>query len=182
GNVTTKIIMDSKSYAFTKYIKNNKTVSFLIIENDTIQYENYWRTYDEVSIVPSFSMAKSITSILVGIAIDEGLITSVNEPIINYVPELKEKGFEAVTIEHLLQMTSGIKFNESYDNHFGDAATYYYGPNMRKEITKMKLERKPGEKFKYSSGDTQLLGLVLERALKDKNITDYLQEKLWEPL
>lgn len=182
GKVPPEIIMDGETHSFSEYIKNNKTVAFLIIENDTIQYENYWRRYDEASIVPSFSMAKSITSILVGIAIDEGLITSVNEPITNYVPELKEKGFEAVTIEHLLQMTSGIKFNESYYNPFGDAATYYYGTNLRKEITKMKLERKPGEKFKYSSGDTQLLGLVLERALKNKNITDYLQEKLWEPL
>lgn len=174
--------IDGENHSFEEYIKDNKTVAFLIIQNDTIQYENYWRKYEEASVVASFSMAKSITSILVGIAIDEGYIQSVNEPITNYVPELKENGFEVVTIEHLLQMTSGIKFNESYYNPFGDAATYYYGTNLRKEITKMKLERESGEKFRYSSGDTQLLGLVLERALKDKTLTGYLEEKLWQPL
>src|SRR5690625_2233064 len=182
GRAPKKITIKDKEYPFEEYVKDNKTVAFLIIENDTIQYENYWRKYDEAAIVPSFSMAKSITSILVGIAIDEGLIKSVNEPITNYVPELKENGFDVVTIEHLLQMTSGIKFNESYYNPFGDAASFYYGTDLRKEISKMKLEREPGEKFRYSSGDTQLLGLVLERALKDKSITEYLQEKIWEPL
>lgn len=182
GKVPISLTLFGKTYPFEEYIKKNKTVAFLIIENDTIQYENYWRKYEESSIVASFSMAKSITSILVGIAIDEGLIQSVNEPITNYVPELKKKGFSKVTIEHLLQMTSGIKFNESYYNPFGDAATYYYGTNLRKEITKMKLQSEPGETFRYSSGDTQLLGLVLERALKDKTLTAYLEEKLWQPL
>ena len=182
GRAPKDATIDWEIHSFEEYIKDNKTVAFLIIQNDTIQYENYWRKYEEASVVASFSMAKSITSILVGIAIEEGYIQSVNEPITNYVPELKENGFEVVTIEHLLQMTSGIKFNESYYNPFGDAATYYYGTNLRKEITKMKLEREPGEKFRYSSGDTQLLGLVLERALKDKTLTGYLEEKLWQPL
>lgn len=182
GKVPKEITLNEETYAFEEFIKKNKTVAFLILQNDTIQYEKYWHKYEESSIVASFSMAKSITSILVGIAIDEGFIQSVNEPITHYVPELKENGFDEVTIEHLLQMTSGIKFNESYYNPFGDAATYYYGTNLRKEITKMKLERKPGEKFQYSSGDTQLLGLVLERALKDTPITDYLEEKIWQPL
>jgi len=167
---------------FDQYLEKYKTVAFLIIQNDTIQYEKYFKGYEEESIVPSFSMAKSVTSILIGCAIDEGFITSVEEPITNYIPELKEKGFEKVTIKHLLQMTSGIKFNESYVNPFGDAASFYYGLNLRKEIEKMKLKRAPGEQFEYVSGNTQLLGLVLERSLKNKTITQYLQEKLWTPL
>ncbi len=167
---------------FDKYLEDNKTVAFLIIKNDTIQYEKYFSGYDKESIVPSFSMAKSITSILIGCAIDEGLIQSVDEPITNYIPELKKNGFEKVTIKHLLQMTSGIKFNESYINPFGDAASFYYGLNLRKQISKMKLKTEPGKKFEYVSGNTQLLGLVLERSLKRKTITSYLQEKLWTPL
>ncbi len=79
-------------------------------------------------------------------------------------------------------MTSGIKFNESYANPFGDAASFYYGLNLRKEIGKMKLKTEPGKQFEYVSGNTQLLGLVLERSLKDKTITSYLQEKIWTPL
>jgi CubicO group peptidase (beta-lactamase class C family) len=167
---------------FEKYLEDHKTVAFLIIKNDTIQYEKYFKGYDEQSIVPSFSMAKSVTSILIGCAIDEGLIKSVDEPMTNYVPELAQEGFDKVTIKHLLQMTSGIKFNESYVNPFGDAASFYYGINLRKAIRRMKLKTEPGTKFEYVSGNTQLLGLVLERALKGKTITAYLQEKLWTPM
>ncbi len=170
------------SFEFEQLLEESKTVAFLIIKNDTIQYEKYWGKYDESSIVPSFSMAKSITSILIGCAIDDKLIKSVNEPITNYIPELKENDFDKVTIENLLQMTSGIKFNESYINPFGDAATFYYGTNLRKAIKKMKLEIEPGERFAYSSGSAQLLGLVLERALKNKTISSYLEEKIWQPL
>ena len=167
---------------FDKFLEDNKTVAFLIIKNDTIQYEKYFEGYDKERIVPSFSMAKSVTSILIGCAIDDGLIKSIDEPITNYIPELKKNGFDQVTIKHLLQMTSGINFNESYINPFGDAASFYYGLNLRKEIGKMKLKAEPGKKFEYVSGNTQLLGLILERSLKEKTITSYLQDKLWTPL
>lgn len=177
-----KFPIELNGTSFDKYLEDNKTVAFLIIKNDTIQYEKYFKGYDKESIVPSFSMAKSITSILIGCAIDEGLIKSVDEPITNYIPELTKNGFDKVTIKHLLQMTSGIKFNESYINPFGDAASFYYGLNLRKEIGKMKLKTEPGKQFDYVSGNTQLLGLVLERSLKDKTITQYLQEKIWTPL
>ncbi len=167
---------------FDQYLKDHKTVAFLIIKNDTIQYEKYFKGYDQESIVPSFSMAKSVTSILIGCAIDEGLIKSVDEPITEYIPELNKDGFDKVTIKHLLQMTSGIQFNESYANPFGDAASFYYGLNLRKQIGKMKLKSEPGKQFEYISGNTQLLGLILERVLKGKTVTQYLQEKLWTPL
>ncbi len=167
---------------FEKYLEDKKTVAFLIIKNDTIQYEKYFDGYDKQSIVPSFSMAKAVTSILIGCAIDDGFIKSVDEPVTNYIPELEKNGFGKVTIKHLLQMTSGIKFNESYVNPFGDAASFYYGLNLRKKTGKIKLKSEPGKKFDYVSGNTQLLGLVLERSLKGKTITSYLQEKLWTPL
>jgi CubicO group peptidase (beta-lactamase class C family) len=167
---------------FEKYLQDNKTVAFLIIKNDTIQYEKYFKGYDKNSTVPSFSMAKSVTSILIGCAIDEGLIKSVEEPVTHYIPELLKNGFDKVTIKHLLQMTSGIKFNESYVNPLGDAASFYYGLNLRKEIERMKLKSEPGKRFEYVSGNTQLLGLVLERALKNRTVTSYLQDKIWTPL
>lgn len=166
---------------FDEFLEKNKTVAFLIIKNDTIQYENYFDKYDQESIVASFSMAKSVTSILIGCAIDDGLIQSVDEPVTKYIPELRDE-FKNVTIEHLLQMTSGLDYNESYVNPFGDAASFYYGTNLRRQIEKMKLEVDPGERFQYVSGSTQLLGLVLERSLKSGTITDYLQEKIWTPL
>lgn len=167
---------------FEEYLEDNKTVAFLIIQHDTIQYENYFRDYERESIVASFSMAKSVTSILIGCAIEDGLIQSVEEPVTNYIPELKENGFEEVKIKHLLQMTSGLNFKESYVNPFGDAASFYYGKKLKKQVSKMKLETKPGTRFQYVSGSTQILGLILDRALKDKNITQYLQEKVWTPI
>lgn len=173
---------DGTEIPFDSYMEAHKTVAFLIIQNDTIKYEKYFKGYDKTSIVPSFSMAKSVTSILIGCAIADGLIKSTAEPVTAYLPELQKNGFEKVTIKHLLQMTSGIKFREGYVNPFSEVATFYYGTNLRKAIAKMTLKREPGQQFEYVSGNTQLLGLVLERALKNKTVTQYLQEKLWQPL
>jgi CubicO group peptidase (beta-lactamase class C family) len=177
-----KLPTEINGVPFEKFLEEKKTVAFLIIKNDSIQYEKYFSGYDDTRIVPSFSMAKSVTSILIGCALDDGFIKSVDEPVTNYLTELKPNGFDKVTIKHLLQMTSGIDFNESYFNPFGDAAAFYYGTNLRKHIRKMTLANEPGKKFQYASGNTQLLGLVLERALKTKTVTQYLQEKIWTPL
>lgn len=168
--------------SFEYMLESNKTVAFLVIKDDTIAYENYFSKYDTASIVPSFSMAKSILSILIGCAIDDGLIASIDEPVTNYIPELKKNGFDKVMIKHLLQMTSGLKFNEGYFNPFGHVATFYYGLNLRKNTKRLKLKRAPEEEMEYVSGNTQLLGFVLDKALKGKTITAYLQEKIWTPL
>lgn len=165
-----------------KLNEDHNSVAFLIIRNDSLLFEHYYDGYSRERLVPSFSVAKSFTSALIGCAINDGLIKSVNEPITNYIPELKENGFDKVTIRHVLLMTSGLKFNESYFNPFGDAATFYYGRKLRKSISKMQLEAEPGTEYEYQSGNTQLLGLILERALKTKTITQYLQEKIWTPL
>lgn len=182
GKSPKAIEVGDKSIPFDEYIGDNKTVAFIIIQNDTIQYERYWRGYDQRTVVPSFSMAKSFTSILIGCAIDDGLIKSVDEPVTNYIPELKENGFDSVSIEQVLQMTSGLDFNESYINPFGDAATFYYGTNLRKAISKMKLEDDNSKGFEYESGNTQLLGLILERALKEKTVSEFFEEKIWSQL
>lgn len=182
GKVPKELTKAEETFPFEQFLEDNRTIAFLIIRNDTIQYEKYWRGYDEASIVPSFSMSKSILSILIGCAIDENLIQSVQEPVTNYIPELKENGFEKVTVEHLLQMTSGLKFNEVYFNPFGEVATFYYGTDLRKATGKLKLKNEPGTEFDYVSGNSQILGLVLERALKDKTISQYLEEKIWKPL
>lgn len=163
---------------FKDYLLKNKTVAFLVIKNDSIQHEFYLDNYDTASIVPSFSVAKSVTSILIGSAIQDGFIKDVQEPITTYIPELKKNGFEKVTIEHVLQMTSGIAFNESYWNPTGEAAKFYYGNKLIKYCTNLKLKEIPGTKFEYVSGNTQLLGLVLQRALKNTTLTNYLNKKL----
>lgn len=171
-----------KRLTFEEYLVENKTVAYLVIKNDSLVYEKYFNKYNEASIVNSFSMAKSVLSILVGIAIDEGKIKSIEEPVTNYLPELGDEKFKNVTIEHLLNMTSGIAFNESYYNPFGDAATFYYGTDLRKAVKNLRIETAPGSRFSYSSGDSQVLGMVLESALKGTSISTYLEEKLWQPL
>jgi CubicO group peptidase (beta-lactamase class C family) len=178
----TLTVKNKKDISFDQFLKDHKTVAFMIIQNDSIYYEKYFKGYDETSIVPSFSVAKSVTSILIGCAIDDGFIKSVDEPITNYLPQLKKNGLDKVTIKHLLQMTSGINFNESYVNPFGHAASFYYGQKLRKSVNKLKLKDEPGTKFKYISGNTQVLGMVLEAALKGKTLTSYLQEKIWLPI
>ncbi len=182
GKAPRSIDHKGKKLSFDDYLKQSNTVAFMIIQNDTIQYEQYFRGYDQASVVPSFSMAKSFTSILIGTAIDDGLIRSVAEPVTNYVPELKGSGLDGVTIEHLLQMTSGIRFKESYYSPFAGAASYYYGRNLRKKLFRMRPKEAPGKSFEYISGGTQLLGLVLERSLKGKTVSDYFSEKIWGPL
>src|SRR5690554_7602876 len=103
----------------------------MIIRNDSLLYERYFRTYDQEDIIPSFSVAKSVTSILIGIAIDEGLILSVDEPVTKYIPELKPNGFDKATIKHSLQMTSGLAHNERSFNPFGPAATFSHRTHSR---------------------------------------------------
>ena len=84
---------------FEDYLSQNETVAFLIIRNDTIQYEKYFNGYERESVVASFSMAKSVTSILIGCALEDGYIKSIDEPIINYIPELKNEDVGKVTIK-----------------------------------------------------------------------------------
>lgn len=164
------------------WMKETGTVALLVIKNDTLWMERYHRKYDQENIVPSFSMAKSVTSLLIGCAIADGYIQSVSDPVTKYIPELARNGFDVVTVEHLLQMTSGLDFNEGYYNPFGEAAAFYYGRNLWKKIGRLKLKRAPGLQFEYNSGNTQLLGAILDRALPETTITEYLQQKLWTPM
>ena len=163
------------------FLEDSKTVSFLVIRNDTILYEWYGKSYNDSAIVTTFSMAKSLVGLMIGIAIDEGAIVSEQDYIVQYLPELKNPGFDSIRIVHLLNMCSGIHFGESYVNPFGDVAKYYYGKNLKKYVSKMVVEETPGTRFNYQSGDTQLLAMILARAT-GKSPTEYLQEKIWDKL
>lgn len=170
-----------KSYSFEEGLKKTGTVAFLVIRNDSILYQWYRPHKDRSSITTTFSMSKSFISALIGIAIDEGYIKSTEEPITTYLDFLDKKEFANVTIQHVLDMRSGIKFGEKYFNPFGDIAKYYYGLHLKKYMKHLKMEAEPGKKFKYSSLNTQLLGLILEKAT-GRPLTTYLQEKIWTPL
>jgi CubicO group peptidase (beta-lactamase class C family) len=131
-------------------------------------------------------MAKSFASALVGIAIEEGHINSVEEPITNYIPELIENDarFESITIRHLLTMSSGIKYEEGGDlpwSEEADDTKTYYATDLRKLALNSRIEGQPGEYFEYNNYNPLLVGLILERAT-GMHVSRYMEEKLWKPM
>lgn len=160
---------------------DNNTVALVVIKNDSILYEWYAKRYDEKSIYTSFSMAKSYVSTLIGIAIEEEKIKSVNEPITNYIHSFKNPGFEKITIRDVLNMRTGIDYVENYYNPFGNVPIAYYGRNLDRHLSKIKVKEDPDQEFEYLSIATQILGVILEEAV-DTNLTAYCQEKLWSKI
>ena len=181
--LTTSFSPSGKYSGIDEFLQKNKTVVFLVIHRDTIVYERYSGGFDTASVIPSFSMSKAFVSALAGIAIDEGYIQSVHQPVTDFIPELlqNDSAFSKITLEHLLNMRSGIRFNEGYANPFADMAKYYYGRNLNKYITRLKIERPPDEQYNYISVNTQLLGMAIERST-GKKLNRYLSEKIWQPL
>jgi CubicO group peptidase (beta-lactamase class C family) len=177
---------DSSNGSLEDYLEASGTTAFLVIHDDKLLYERYFNGYDETSIHTSFSMAKSFASALVGIAIDEGHIESVEEPITNYIPELLERDerFKSITIRHLLTMSSGIKYEEGGTLPWSDEADdtkTYYATDLRELALDCQIEGKPGEYFEYNNYNPLLIGMILERAT-GMSVSHYLQEKLWKPM
>ena len=175
---------DTIQMTYGDYLEQKTTTTaFLVIRNDSILFEQYFKGYTRDSISKNFSITKSITSLLTGIAVEEGYIESVHDPVTKYVPELKRKNprFERLTIEHLLNMRAGFKFNEDSYFPFSKATSLYYGTNHLGKIKRAKFKYEPGEVFQYQSLVTALLGVVVERAI-GRNLSEYLQEKVWIPL
>lgn len=168
---------------FDSFLAKNRTQAFIVIQNDAILYEQYFNGASRDTIVTSFSTAKSVASTLIGIAISEGYISSVNDPITNYLPELakRDPAFGNITIRDLLMMSSGIKYVEFPFVNGDDAKTYYF-PNLRQlALEDTRIIDSPGEKFLYNNYHPLLLGLILERAT-GVSVANYLQEKIWKPI
>lgn len=166
---------------YREFIEFYQTQSLLVFKGDSLIYEEYWNDHHPTTVSNSFSAAKTVVSMLIGIATDEGHIKSLDDPVSKYVPEFSGKGKEKITIRHLLMMASGLDWGESGSDPLSENAESYYGWDLHGLVTRQKVERKPGELFFYQSGNTQLLGYVVERAT-GKNLTAYANEKLWQPL
>jgi CubicO group peptidase (beta-lactamase class C family) len=161
--------------------KRLESVAFLVIKNDSVRFEQYWDGYGDTSLTNSFSMGKTFVSILTGIAIQEGKIKSVDQPIGEFLPEFNTKESGKLSIKNLLTMSSGINFDEDYSNPLAFPAQAYYGTDLKKLVCKYKVTEDPGKVFKYLSGNTAILGMVLEKAT-GKPISEYASEKLWKPM
>ncbi len=173
------------SFTFDKFEKkyHNRlgTKSFLVFKNDTLLFEKYFGNHNQETVSNSFSAAKTVIGLLIGIAIEEGKIKSVDEPVGNYLPEFNENGRNDVTIRHLLLMAAGFDWRESGSNPISEAAEAYYGDDLYGLVTRQQVVEKPGTKFNYQSGDSQILGFVLQKAT-GKSISEYTEEKLWKPM
>ena len=159
------------------------TVALLVARHGQVIHERYFNGYAADSLATSFSMAKSVVSVLLGIAIDDGRIAGVDDPITRYLPELlaNDPRFGRITLRHLLLMRSGIQFDEGYRSPFTEAARFYLSPDLRQQVARLRIEGQPDQAYAYKSGDTQLLGLAVERAV-GQPLAQFAQQRLWQPL
>jgi len=163
----------------------------LIIHNDSIVYEKCTGDITPDRIAGVFSVTKSVTSLLCGIAVDEGFIRDIDDPVTDYLTELADADpmWQKLTIRHLLDMRSGLDFDDTYSlslkgkdlRHLQAMAKLYYGHNTMAQVKKLKFRCEPGTEYRYESMTTQILGLVIERAT-GCSYADYLEEKVWTPL
>lgn len=167
-----------------EYIELSNTSAFLVIKDGQVIYENYSHGDSRESLHMSFSVAKSFTSALLGIALDEGKIDSLDDPIRKYLPELTSATFDDVTIKQVLQMSSGIRFNEVYTDPKSDInnMTVMVPPMSYLEyINTLEREHQPGTFNHYASINAQLLGILLIK-VSGESLTDYMTSRLWHPM
>ena len=165
---------------FTKLLSLTKTNALIIIQNDTIIYENYLNGRNRESLCKAFSASKSILSMLIGIALDEGHIKSINDPLKKYINDFRNKELGEITIKQCLNQTTGIKYDKRM-SFFSDKPKFYYTKNVRELIKGIELENKPGTKWSTDEYSILLLAAVLENAT-DESISYYLQEKIWKEI
>ena len=161
--------------------KRTGTVAFLVIQDDTIRYEHYRDGYTQETQVNGFSMAKAFLSTLVGIAVHEGYIGSIDQSAGDYLPYCSDSVLCSVKIRHLLQMTSGIHATEAYLNPWATSSKLYYGDHLYKILDKLSLDRSPGQRYRYQNINSQILGMILAEAT-GRPLSQYLEEKIWRPL
>jgi CubicO group peptidase (beta-lactamase class C family) len=177
-----------QSRTLDDYLARNPTTGLLVAQGDTILVERYQYARTDQHRFTSWSMAKTVTAMLVGIAIAEGHIRSVDDPAAVYVPALAGTEYGRTSLRHLLQMSSGVRFIEDYSSSKSDSgrlasATFgQVGPGGVDAVTPFNVRAVPsGTKYSYASVETQVLGLVLRSAVAGP-VTDYLHEKIWEPM
>jgi CubicO group peptidase (beta-lactamase class C family) len=167
--------------SLAKIIEENHTHAFLVIQDGKIVYEKYSDGYDRNTISGSFSVAKSIISMLVGIAIHDGKIQSVDQLAGDYLPHFKSGGLEKIRIKDLLTMSSGTNYDEQDRSVFGLPSHLYYADDVEYAMNKIKAVEPAGQTWTYRSSDTQALGLILEKVY-GKTIADLAFEKLLQPM
>ncbi len=166
-----------------QFLAGSHTTAFLILRGERLLYEGYFNGYDHDSTQTSMSIAKSVLGALVGIAIGQGRIGSMDDPITRYVPELAERDwrFDQITLRHLLTMRSGLRYQEGGSPWSDDTATYY-APDLRAlALERTEVVEAPGRRFHHNNYNPLLVGLALERAV-GMPVATWLERTLWQPL
>lgn len=166
---------------FEDYNNNLQSKAFLIFKNDSLLFEKYWGNHTESTLSNSFSAAKTVVALLIGIAVEEGKIKSLDEPVGNYIPEFNREDLSIISIRDLLLMASGLNWTESGKNPLSNNAESYYGEDLYGLVTRQKRIGEPGRKFIYQSGNSQLLGFVIKKAT-GYNVSEYCSLKLWSKI
>ncbi len=180
-NLTTDYNQIPATQLLNKTHKELQTVAYLIIKNDSIFHESYFDGFDKNSKTNSFSVAKSVITMALGKAIEEGKIKSLDQKVIDFFPELKGKFANEVTVGDLSSMASGLNWDEKYYSPFSIVTRVYFDDDLKKIMLGLKINEKPGKSFKYSSGDTQLLAMCIEKATGEY-ISDYVSKNFWQPM
>ncbi|MCF6169993.1 MAG: beta-lactamase family protein [Bacteroidales bacterium] len=160
-------------------IESYKPVAFLVIQDEKIKYEEYWDGYGRHSLSNSFSAGKSIVGLLVGIALDEGKIKSLDQPVGDFLPAFTKGENAILTIRNLLTMSSGLNWDETYTSPLSMTTEAYYGTDLPGLINSLKVVETPGKEFDYLSGNTEVLAMILEAAT-GKRLANYASEKIWK--
>lgn len=168
------------------YMASQRAAALVIVHDGKIRLEQYGLEFGPEGRWTSFSVAKSFTSTLVGAAIKDGFIKSIDDTVSEYIPDLKGSAYDNVTIKQLLTMTSGVKWNEDYGDPQSDVALFTaHKPEPGVDVTvsymrQLEAEAEPGTKWVYKTGETNLIG-VLASSAANKPLAEYLSEKVWKP-
>jgi CubicO group peptidase (beta-lactamase class C family) len=165
--------------SFDDFLEQNDTRAFVAIRDDRIVYERYFGGVDEGTLLPDFSVSKTVAAVLVGCAVSDGLIDSVDRRIVTYLPELRGRaGYDRITIGDLLRMTAGIDFSEASVN----GALLYYTTDLPGLLYSYDVKWPPGTHYIYGSLSTEILWDILRRRLATRTVSEYFAERIWGPI
>lgn len=177
---------DGQRWTIESYMADQRLAGLIVIQDGRVRLERYGLGFSAAGRWTSFSVAKSFTSTLVGAAIQDGRISSINDPVTRYIPELAGSGYDGVTVAQLLSMQSGVRWNEDYTDPNSDVALF----NLQQPeagldpvtayMRRLPRAHAPGTHWNYNTGETNLIGVLVERAT-GKTLADYMTEKVWQP-
>ncbi len=175
--------LQAEPMPFAAFLEKTNTTAYIVLHGDQLLYEAYFNGSGREALQGSFSASKAFTATLIGIALEEGFIQNLDDPITDYLPELlkRDPRFAQITIRHLVTMTSGLRWDRSDSNPFSDDFLTYYSPDLRATALESEIVEAPGGAFVYNDYNPLLLGMLLERAT-GMTVSRYMETRLWGPM